>query len=234
MRKNANSKSQCPVRYVILLSFIFVITFLSLNPVRLITLCAQSELQLPACPRKLVEVSLYLNEDICRRVKNAKFFNEPYLRRRVLPFGCEEEDISKKISRMNIEKMSYNTGFLFADKKKAYVVFHYLNDYHKDKYHKMINHLWIYFTQLAGKIGMPDEERLKFLMGCHSALTRDLDTLDESYENRFFSMANNKLILQLSFRIFLSKFIWSCDKLTRGNKRKWRKALLNIIETYKA
>ncbi|ANQ06814.1 Uncharacterized protein PCOAH_00011910 [Plasmodium coatneyi] len=234
MRKNANSKSQCPVRYVILLSLIFVITFLSLNPVCFTKLCIQSELQLQTCPRKLVELSLHVNGDLSRRIKNDIFFNEPNLRRRVLPFGCEEEDISKKLSRRNIEKMSYNTGFLFADRKKAYVVYYYLNDYYKSKYHKMINRLWIYFTQLAGKIGMPDGERLKFLMNCHSALTKDLDTLDKSYENRFFSMANNKLMLQLSFRIFLSRFIWSCDKLTRANKRKWRKAFLNIIEKYKA
>ncbi|KJP89100.1 hypothetical protein AK88_01186 [Plasmodium fragile] len=232
MRKNANSKSQGPVRYVMLLSFIFVILIL-LNPDCFVQSSTESELQLQTCARKLVELSLYTNEDLSRRLKNDNLINEPYVNGKLLPFGCQKKDLTKKLSRSNIENLSNNTGFLFADKKKAYIVFHYLHDYHRTKYDKMINHLWLDFTKLAEQIGMPAEERLKILMDCHSALMRDFDTLDEAYQNRFFSMAQNKLMLQVTFRIFLSKFMWSCDKLTRVNKRKWKKTLMNVIESYK-
>ncbi|CAG9479912.1 unnamed protein product [Plasmodium vivax] len=233
MKKNANSKSQCSVRYLILMSFIFVIISILLNPVCFNNLSILPESQPQSRPRKLVELPLYTNEDLSQRSRHISF-TEPYVSSKVLPFGCEEKDISKKLTRNDIEKLSCNTGFLFADKKKAYIVFYYVNDYHKGKYNKMINHLWLVFTESAAKIGMPDEQRLKFLMDCHSGLTRDLDTLDESYENRFFSMANSKLMLQLSFRIFLSSYMWSCEKLTRDNKKKWTKAMKNMIETYKA
>ncbi|EUD66943.1 hypothetical protein C922_02527 [Plasmodium inui San Antonio 1] len=234
MRKNADSKSRTPVMYLILLSFIFVIIFVFSDAVFCsIKLSIQSESQLQTCSRKLAELSHYINADLSRRGKNDKF-KVPYISNKVLPFGCEEKDISKKLSRKNIEKLSYTTGFLFADKKKAYIVFYYLNDYHKEKYLKMINELWLAFTKLAAKSGMPDEQRLKCLMDCHSALTRDLDTLDESYENRFFSMAKKKLMLQLSFRIFILSLIWSFSKLTAVNKNKWKKALRNNIKTYKS
>ncbi|GAB65282.1 RAD protein [Plasmodium cynomolgi strain B] len=203
------------------------------NPVCFIKLSIQSESQPQACQRKLVELSLYVNDSLSKRGKN-DYFNKPYVSTKVLPFGCEEKDISKKLSRSSIEKLLNNTGFLFADKKKAYIVFYYLIDYHKGKYQKMINKLWLVFTELAAKSGMPDEQRLKFLMDCHSALARDFDTLDESYENRFFSMAKNKFMLQLSFRIFISSLVWSNVKLRRVNKKKWKKAMMNIIETYKA
>ncbi|GAW79781.1 RAD protein [Plasmodium gonderi] len=230
MKKNANSKSQHIVRYMILMSPFFLI-FTLLKIVRFPQSRELLELQLKTNSRLLVELKLYVNDDITKKSKNGNTY-EPYVSTKVLPFGCEQKDLNKKLSKRKIDNLTNNAGFIYADKKKAFIAFYYYSDYQKGKYNKMINKLWLNFTKSAAKIGMSDEDRLQFLMECHSALTRDIDNLDESFENRFFSMVNDKSLLQLTFRLFISSFVRSSNKLTNANKKKWTKNLKNIIDNY--
>ncbi|SBS95295.1 RAD protein [Plasmodium ovale curtisi] len=140
-----------------------------------------------------------------------------------LPYGCEEQDISKKLTRRELINLTNSCGNLWVTKKTAYLLFFYHRTNLMTYFDHMIYKLSNVLTELAKQYGMSEEDQIKCWSECYETLLLDLKEMEENSQKHCDNFLKKRIMLRIHFDCSLIMYNKLWDNCIRKNTKKWNK-----------
>ncbi|SBT32263.1 RAD protein (Pv-fam-e) [Plasmodium ovale wallikeri] len=140
-----------------------------------------------------------------------------------LPYGCEEQDISKKLTRRELINLTNSCGNFMVTKKEAYLLFYYHRMQLMAYFNNMVYKLSNVLTELAKQYGMSEKDKIKCWSECYDTLLLDLKEMEETSQKHCENFLKKKLMLRIHFDCSLMMYNKLWDDCIRKNTKKWNK-----------